>query len=148
LGVLLKGQGQGGGVTGGEDLADAEGGDLLGGFVDFGVIMFAEEVKEELDLGVGLFAAFLFGEPEEIAGLFPTGDVAFGEPRGARAEQEEDLGIGDALAEHAIEVFADVGGELADFVTRIAGEGGEIGWRQAVWRISSGRGGRDGFGKG
>ncbi len=75
LGLGEEGLGQGSGVERGEDLADAEGGDLLGGLVEFGVVVLAEEVEEQLDLGVGIFAALLFSQPDGIAGFFPTGEV-------------------------------------------------------------------------
>ena len=139
LGVLLEGLGEGGGIKGGEELADAEGGDLLGCFVEFSIIVFANEVKEELDLGLGIFAALLLGEPDEVAGFFPAGEIVTVDGLGARAQASDDVGVGDALAEHLINFLADLGREFADFVAWKASDGGEVararggGWRRGRW---------------
>ena len=64
--------GEGGGIKGGEDLGNAKGGDLLGGLVEPGVVVFADHVEEQLDLSLGILAALLFGEPELVAGFLPA----------------------------------------------------------------------------
>ena len=126
MGLLLEGLNEGGGVEAGEDLADAEGGDLLGGLVDFAVFIFAEEVEKEVELCLGVFAALLLGKPDEVAGFFPAGEVAFIEVPAVVAELLNDLSVGDTAAERLVEGLANLGGEERDFVPGEAGEGGEV----------------------
>jgi len=95
LGMLLEGLGESGRVEPGEDLADAQGGDLLGGFVDFAVFIFVEQIKEELVLSLGVFAALLLGEPDKVAGFFPAGEIACVEGFAVIPELLEYLDIGD-----------------------------------------------------
>ncbi len=128
LGLLLEGLDQGGRVDGSEDLGDTHGGDLGGGFVDFAVIVFMHDVEEELGLGLGIFPVLLFGEPDEVAGPLPAGEVIFVQARSKGPEPEDDLVIGDALAEELVDGVADLGGKLGDFVAGEAGESGEVAW--------------------
>ena len=88
LRVFLEGRGEGGGVEGGQELAYAQSGDLLSGFVEFAVVLLLHKVEEELDLDLGVFAALLFGEPDEVAGFFPAGEVISIKARALGAQDE------------------------------------------------------------
>jgi hypothetical protein len=124
--LFLEGLDESGGLETGENLADAQGGDLLGGLVNLAVLVFADEIEQELELGLGVFAALLFGKPEEVTGLFPPGEIAFVESLAVVAEFLNDADIGDSLAEHLVDGFANVGRKVADLVPGETGEGGEV----------------------
>jgi hypothetical protein len=126
LRLFLEGLDESGGLEPGEDLADAQSSDLLGGLVDLAVFVFADEVEKELELGPGIFTALLFGQPEGVAGLFPSGEIAFVQRFAGVAEFLNDAGIGDTLAEHLVDGFANLGRKVADLVSRETGKGGEV----------------------
>ncbi len=132
LGFLLKGGAEGGSVAAGDDLADAQGGDELSSGEEFSVVVLAEDIEQELDLGLGFFAALLFREPDGIAGLFPTVEIGAVKADAGGSERSNGLGIRDTLAQHAVDGLADVRGQFTDFVAREAGDSGEVTWREVL----------------
>jgi len=64
---------------------------------------------------------FLLHAPFEITTGRPVGDVAFGDFELEFIECVDDLGVGDVVAEHAVEHVADGVGKAGDFAVAGAG---------------------------
>jgi hypothetical protein len=133
LRVFLEGRSEGGGVEGGKELADTQSGDLLGGFVKFAIVLLLDKIEEEFNLDLGVFTTLLFGEPDEVTSLFPTGEVISIKTRTLGTEASEDVVISNAQAEHDVNFLANVRRQFGDFVAREFGDGREVAGLAGVW---------------
>jgi hypothetical protein len=99
-----------------EELGEFGGSELEADFGELAGVVFAE-VFEEIVLEEASFeGAILSDAPVAIAAAcFPVGDVAFGEFELEFIECVDDLGVGDVIAEHAVDHVADGIGEAGDF---------------------------------
>ena len=99
-----------------EELGEFGGSELEADFGELAGVVFAE-VFEEIVLEEASFeGAILRDAPVAIAAAgFPVGDVAFGEFELEFIECVDDLGVGDVIAEHAVDHVADGVGEAGDF---------------------------------
>ena len=86
---------------------------------DFGEltgVVFAEVFEEVVLEKAGFECAILFDAPVAIAAAgFPVGDVAFGDFEIEFVERGDDLGMGDVVAEHAVDHVADGAGKAGNF---------------------------------
>ena len=74
--------------------------------------VFGEVVLEE----AGFEGAVLFGAPVVVAAAsFPVGDVALGDADAEFVEGANDFGMGDVVAEHAVDHVAFEVGKTGDF---------------------------------
>src|SRR6266446_4227010 len=94
--------------------------------MDLGIVVLAEEIKVQLNLSGDVLATLAFLKPDEVTSLFPAEKVVFVQGFADVAESLENLVVGNASAQHAVDRLADLDRQAADFVPRKTGDGGEI----------------------
>ena len=99
-----------------EESGELGGNELKADFGELAGVVGAEVRKEVFLEETGFEGAILFGAPVAIAAAsFPVGDVAFGDSEVEFFKCLDDLGVGDVVAEHAVDHVADGIGEASDF---------------------------------
>jgi len=98
-----------------QELAEAGGGELEGGFVDFVAVGVVGQVDGEGLAGAGFFEMFLMAEPVQVAAGFPVGEVHGVEVFDWVAEFLEDGRVGEAIEEGEVDLVAEGFGEAGDF---------------------------------
>ena len=107
-----------------KELGEFGGNELEADFGELAGVVFAELFEEIVLEEASFKCAVLSDAPVAIATpCFPVGDVAFGDIELEFVQGVDDLGVGDVVAEHAVDHVADGVGEAGDFA--VAGAGGE-----------------------
>jgi len=91
-------------------------GELKGGLIEFRGVEIIEEIKGGFLVHAEVFEPVLFEQPALVmrAGL-PRGNIAGSYAFGLLAEPERNFRVGNAIAEHEVELVAGGFGEAADF---------------------------------
>lgn len=111
-----------------EELGELGGSELEADFGELAGVVGAELLEEIVLEEASFERAVLCDAPFAIAAAsFPVGDVAFSDTKAEFAESVDDLGVGDVVAEHAVDHVADGVGETGDFSVAGAGRGWIVG---------------------
>ena len=94
--------------------------------MDLAILIFAEKIKVQLNLSGSVLAPLAFLKPDEVTSLLPAGQVVFVQGFANFSKFLENLVVGNAIAQHAVDRLADLNRQAADFVPRKTGDGGEI----------------------
>ena len=125
-GVLLKGLAQGGGIAGGDRLANANGGGIVSGALEPGRVGIGGDPQDGTDLELEAVAGALFSEPITMsAGLFESGEVAGIDEGAVWADGRGNFGKGALLLEERMDGFDDLGRKMEDLVSTQGGNCGE-----------------------
>ena len=99
-----------------EELREVRGGELQADFREVGSAILPEVLGQIILEKVVLEGAILFRAPiPETAAGFPIGDIAFGNVNAVLVERATDCGVGDGVAEHAVDHVALKVREAGDF---------------------------------
>jgi len=99
-----------------EELGEFGGGELEADFGKLAGVVFAEVFEEIVLEEAGFEGTILNDAPVAIAAAsFPIGDIAFGDVESEFVECIDDIGVGDVVAEHAVDHVACSVGEAGDF---------------------------------
>ena len=89
-----------------EELKEANGRELDGGFGDFAAVIFAKVSENEIEIGLHFFEPeALFEKIVEAAGS-PAGEIRTADFEPVLADFGDDCVIGDSVIEHGIDGFA------------------------------------------
>ncbi len=108
----------------------AEDGDTDAGFLDGLVVLLVKNPGGEVEARVLVVEKVLFPEPGLVAAGMPAGDAVEGEGIAVFGDLPSDIGVGEPVAEHEVEEFANAMGQARDFATATAGgrKGGLLDW--------------------
>ena len=99
-----------------EELGDLGGGELEADFGELGGVVFVEMFSEVVLEEAGFVGAILFSAPFFVAATgFPVGDVALCDVDAVFVKGADDFGVGDIVAEHAVDHVAFEVGQPGDF---------------------------------
>jgi len=116
-----------------EELGELGSGELKADFRELGGVGGAEMFDEIVLVETSFKRAILFNAPFAIAAAgFPVRDVAFGDYDGVFIESADDSGVGNVIAEHAIDHVADGMGKASDFAVAGFWGGGARCWLMVV----------------
>jgi len=112
-----------------EELRELGGGELETNFGELGGIGGAEMFNEVVLEEAGFQGAVLLAAPIAIAATgFPVGNIALGNGDAVFVERADNFGMGDVVAEHAVDHVADGMGKASDFAVAGFWPGGAGNW--------------------
>jgi hypothetical protein len=112
-----------------EELGEFGGNELEADFGELAGVVGAELRQEVVLEEAGFEGTVLCDAPVAIAATsFPVGDVTLGDFEIEFVEGLDDLGMGNVVAEHAVDHVTSFAGEAGDFAVAGAGSGWIIGW--------------------
>ena len=110
-----------------EGLEDLSEGDVDHGFLEGGVVVFAEKVQGRLTLGAEVIEPDLLFEPSLVTVIFPFREVLGFEMLAGVAQAFDDVRVGYAVADGEVDLIAEGFGQAGDVAVAAMG-GGIWGW--------------------
>ena len=112
-----------------QEIVHAENGNTDAGFLDSLAVFLIKHPGGEVEASVLVVKEFFFAQPGLVTAGMPTGKAVEREGVAMFGDLPADIGIGEAVAEHEVDEFADAMGQTRDLAAATAGGGaGFVNW--------------------